>query len=105
MPLQSQVIPICVTQNSCFFGTFLEKILFLTHFDQSNPPHDRHIRKAVHLRIPKIRLKFDFRHPMERQIFGDGGGLDPALILALCLKINVIAYFLFLKLTFDYSRT
>ena len=84
MPLQSQVIPICVTQNSCFFGTFLEKILFLTHFDQSNPPHDRHIRKAVHLRIPKIRLKFDFRHPMERQIFGDGGGLDPALILALC---------------------
>ena len=85
MPLQSQVIPICVTQNSCFFGTFLEKILFLTHFDQSNPPHDRHIRKAVHLRIPKIRLKFDFRHPMERQIFGDGGGLDPALILALCL--------------------
>ena len=86
MPLQSQVIPICVTQNSCFFGTFLEKILFLTHFDQSNPPHDRHIRKAVHLRIPKIRLKFDFRHPMERQIFGDGGGLDPALILALCLK-------------------
>ena len=74
MPLQSQVIPICVTQNSCFFGTFLEKILFLTHFDQSNPPHDRHIRKAVHLRIPKIRLKFDFRHPVERQIFGDGVG-------------------------------
>ena len=88
MPLQSQVIPICVTQNSCFFGTFLEKILFLTHFDQSNPPHDRHIRKAVHLRIPKIRLKFDFRHPMERQIFGDGGGLDPALILALCRRLG-----------------
>ena len=87
-PLRSQVIPICVTQNSCFFGTFLEKILFLTHFDQSNPPHDRHIRKAVHLRIPKIRLKFDFRHPMERQIFGDGGGLDPALILALCHKVK-----------------
>ena len=38
MPLQSQVIPICVPQKRCFFGTFLEKILFLTHFDQSNPP-------------------------------------------------------------------
>ena len=38
MPLQSQVIPICVPQKRCFFGTFLEKILFLTHFDQINPP-------------------------------------------------------------------
>ena len=38
----------------------------------------------MHLRIQKIRLKFDFRHPVERQIFGDGDGLDPALILALC---------------------
>ena len=45
-----------------------------------------HIQKAVHLRIQKIRLKFDFRHPVERQIFGDGDGLDPALILELCLK-------------------
>ena len=27
MPLQSQVIPICVTQNSCFFGIFWEKML------------------------------------------------------------------------------
>ena len=43
-----------------------------------------HIQKAVHLRILKIRLKFNFRHPVERQIFGDGDGLDPALILALC---------------------
>ena len=45
-----------------------------------------HIRKPEHLRIPNIRLKFDFRHPMERQIFGDRGGLDPALILALCRR-------------------
>ena len=37
----------------------------------------------------QIRLKFDFRHPMERQIFGDGGGLDPALILALCPNLNI----------------
>ena len=40
----------------------------------------------MHLRIQKIRLKFDFQHPVERQIFGDGDGLDPALILALCSK-------------------
>ena len=38
MPLQTQVIPICVPQKRCFFGTFLDKILFLTHFDQINPP-------------------------------------------------------------------
>ena len=40
MSLQSQVIPICVPQKRCFFGTFLEKITFWTHFDQINPPHD-----------------------------------------------------------------
>ena len=51
-----------------------------------------HIRKAEHLTIQKIRLKFYFRHPVERQIFGDGDGLDPALILALCL-IKVWAVF------------
>ena len=28
MPFQSQVIPICVPQKRCFFGTFLEKIFF-----------------------------------------------------------------------------
>ena len=49
-------------------------------------PHSvRHIRKAEHLRIKNKWLKFDFRHPMERQIFGDEVGLDPALILAMCL--------------------
>ena len=25
-------------KNAVFFGTFFEKILFLTHFDQNNPP-------------------------------------------------------------------
>ena len=49
-----------------------------------------HIQKAVHLRIQKIRLKFHFRHPVKRQIFGDGDGLDPALILALCHKAVLI---------------
>ena len=85
MPLQSQVIPICVTQNSCFFGIFWEKMLSHGQTVHFWPHSVTHIQKAVHLRIQKIRLKFDFRHPVERQIFGDGGGLDPALILALCL--------------------
>jgi len=38
MPLQSQVIQICATQKRCFSALFLDKILFLTHFDQINPP-------------------------------------------------------------------
>ena len=54
-------------------------------------PHSvRHIRKAEHLRIKNKWLKFDFRHPMERQIFGDGVGLDPALILALCPIVHCL---------------
>ena len=48
-PPRSQLIQNREHLKRCFFGTFLEKILFLTHFDQSNHPHDRHIRKAVHL--------------------------------------------------------
>ena len=46
-----------------------------------------HIRKAEHLRIPKFRLKVNFRHPMKRQIFGDTSGQDPNLHLALCLTL------------------
>ena len=88
MPLQSQVIPICVTQNSCFFGIFWEKMLSHGQTVHFWPHSVIHIQKAVHLRIQKIRLKFDFRHPVERQIFGDGDGLDPALILALCKYDN-----------------
>ena len=84
MPLQSRVIMICVTPKSCFFGIFWEKKDSHGQTVHFGPHSVRHIRKAVHLRIPKIRLKFHFRHPMERQIFGDGGRLDPALILALC---------------------
>ena len=72
----------------------------------------------MHLRIPKIRLKFDFRHPVERQIFGDGDGLDPALILALCHKekddkddistkfivIFIIDFEIFIHLLYDKLR-
>ena len=46
---------------------------------KSAPVHFRphsvlHIRKAEHLRIPKFRLKVNFRHPMKRKIFGDTSG-------------------------------
>ena len=44
-----------------------------------------HHQKAEHQRIPKFRLKVNFRHPMKRQIFGDTSGQDPNLHLALCL--------------------
>ena len=54
MPLQSQVILICVPQKRCFFGTFLEKILFLPTSTKSTPPHDIHQRKAVHLSFPHV---------------------------------------------------
>ena len=73
-PLRSQVIPICVTQNSCFFGIFWEKMLSHGQTVHFWPHSVTHIQKAEHLRIPKIRLKFHFRHPVERQIFGDGVG-------------------------------
>ena len=75
MPLQSQVIPICVPQKRCFFGTFLEKILFLTHFDQSKPSHDRHIRKAVHLSFLHVPQHKSFFEPAGRQNFANASGL------------------------------
>ena len=75
MPLQSQVIPICVPQKRCFFGTFLEKILFLTHFDQSNHPNDRHIRKAVHLSFLHVPQHKSFFEPAGRQNFANASGL------------------------------
>ena len=71
MPLQSQVIPICVPQKRCFFGTFLEKILFLTHFVQSNHPHDRHIRKAVHLSFLHVPQLESFLELAGRQNFAN----------------------------------
>ena len=38
-------------------------------------PHSvLHLRKAEHLRIPKFKLKVNFRHPMKRHIFGDTSG-------------------------------
>ena len=70
-PLRSQVIRKFCRQNRCFFGIFFrENALsrpnrpFLTH-------SVIHIRKAEHLTIQKIRLKFDFRHHVKRQICGD----------------------------------
>ena len=37
-PLQSQLIRNCDTQKTCFGGSFLEKILVLTNFDQRKTP-------------------------------------------------------------------
>ena len=73
-------------QKAVFFGIFWEKKNSHGQTVHFGPHSVRHIRKAEHLRIKNKGLKFHFRHPMERQIFGDGVGLDPALILALCLK-------------------
>ena len=43
-----------------------------------------HIRKAEDLTIPKIRLKFDFRHHVKRQICGDALQLIWRVDLNLC---------------------
>ena len=57
-PLQSQVIQICVPQKRCLSAVFLEKILFLTHFEQIFPPwytlYIIHQRKDVHLSVPHV---------------------------------------------------
>ena len=53
-PLQSQVIQICVRQKCCFFGTFLEKILFWSTSAKYTPTHDIHQRKAVHVSVPHV---------------------------------------------------
>ena len=72
-------------QKAVFKAFFCEKKSHgqTVHF---GPNSVRHIRKAVHLRIKNKWLKFSFRYPMQRQIFGDEVGLDPAFILAMCLK-------------------
>ena len=73
-------------QKAVFFSIFWEKKDSHGQTVHFGPHSVRHIRKAEHLRIKNKWLKFDFRHPMERQIFGDEAGLDPALILAMCLR-------------------
>ena len=73
-PLRSQVIRKSCRLKRCFFGIFWEKMLSHGQTVHFWPHSVTHIQKAEHLRIPKIRLKFDFRHPVERQIFGDGVG-------------------------------
>ena len=70
-PLRSQVIRKSCTQNSCFFGNFWEKMLSHGQTVHFWPHSVTHIQKAEHLRIPKIRLKFDFRHHVTCQICGD----------------------------------
>ena len=50
-PPQSQLIRICVPQKSCFLATFFGKILVLTHFDPTYPPHDIHRWKAMDLTL------------------------------------------------------
>ena len=86
MPLQSRVIMICVTPKSCFFGNFWEKKDSHGQTVHFGPHSVRHILKAEHLTRRNEWVKFSFRHPMQRQIFGDEVGLDPTLILAMCLK-------------------
>ena len=49
MPLQSQVIRICVPQKRCFSALFLENPFFDPLRPNQPPPHDIHQRKAVHL--------------------------------------------------------
>ena len=73
-PLQSQVIQNLDTQKRCFLGTFLEKIAILTHFDQTNPPHDIHRWKAVDLSFSDVRAKIDFLQPSDRQNFANALG-------------------------------
>ena len=73
-PLRSRLIQNRGPQKRCFFGIFWEKMLSHGQTVHFWPHSVTHIQKAEHLRIPKIRLKFDFRHPVERQIFGDGVG-------------------------------
>ena len=73
-PLRIQVIRKSCRLKRCFFGNFWEKMLSHGQTVHFWPHSVTHIQKAEHLRIPKIRLKFHFRHPVERQIFGDGVG-------------------------------
>ena len=70
-PLRSQLIQNREPQKRCFFGIFWEKMLSHGQTVHFWPHSVIHIRKAEHLRIPKIRLKFDFRHHVKRQICGD----------------------------------
>ena len=102
-PLRSQLIQNRGRPKRCFFGIFWEKMLSHGQTVHFWPHSVTHIQKAEHLRIPKIRLKFDFRHPVERQIFGDGDGLDPALILALCLRCQINQTFCRAKVTNGYK--
>ena len=70
-PLRSQVIRKSCRLKRCFFGNFWEKMLSHGQTVHFWPHSVIHIRKAVHLRIPKIRFEVHFRHPMTRQNFRD----------------------------------
>ena len=94
-PLRSQVIRKSCTQNSCFFGIFWEKMLSHGQTVHFWPHSVTHIRKAVHLRIPKIRFEVHFRHPMTRQNFRDAVAqkCNPYLIWCHTLLCNNLTPF------------
>ena len=71
MPLQSQVIPIRVPQKRCFFGTFLKKILFLTHFGQINPPPNYTPTESCASQLSARTPTVDFFEPAGRQNFAN----------------------------------
>ena len=85
-PLQSQVIQNLDTQKRCFLGTFFEKRAIFTHFDQTNPPHDTHRWKAVHLSFPGARRKISFLRPVSRENFANALGQTCIHDLRLRLK-------------------
>ena len=83
-PLQSQVIQNLDTQKRCFLGTFFEKMAIFTHFDQTNPPHETHRWKAVHLSFPGARRKISFLRPVSRENFANALGQTCIHDLRLC---------------------
>ena len=84
MAAQSQLIRNRDTQKTCFGGSFLEKILVLTNFDQRRPPLNIHRWKAMDLSFLMVFLKKYFMDPAKRQIFRDASGQIFSLILRPC---------------------
>ena len=60
-----------VAAQNAVFSAIFEIKRFLTAKPSIFDHSVIHIRKAVHLRIPIIRFKVHFRHPMKRQNFRD----------------------------------
>ena len=71
-------------KNAVFSALFWRKSFFWPTSTKATPPHDRHIRKAVHLSFLHVPQHKSFFEPAGRQNFANASGLTWLHQLTVC---------------------